>query len=481
MLDLSVVLLAGTYHGTEWPPSPARFFQALISGSRCRFRRGDGWRSEFDDALLWLEAQPPPVIVAPPHRVGSSYLLFGPDNDMDLWVRDRLSEARGRPSKKPTDPATLRSQLERRPTYASGEVHYLYPDAGAHFPALETMANSLLALGHGIDLASGRARVLTEKESVGLKGERWVPDPGGTERLYAPVPGWYGRLEANYRKWRLPPSETAHTVDARRGTVPPSVRGVTYREPWGQDFRPIHAFALEQLEDGRPFSVSWEDAMEVSGQLRHAVSEVFRSDGADESFLRVYVLGHGEGEERDRRLSYAPLPSIGHQHVDGRVRRVLVVGPPGPWDSRAGSLSSLLDGARLAAPGAAAKACLVPVPKADPVLARYLGPSRSWSSVTPVILHGHDERRGRVDIERTRALLEQAFKQAVLGASVATYVYRNAPWWPGTGSARSMRVPAHLATWPRYHIRVELRREMRGPLLVGIGRHYGIGLFAAGP
>ncbi len=481
LLDLSVTLLSGTYHGTEWPPSPARLFQALVAGSRARFRRGDGWSPEFDRALRWLETQPPPTIVAPRPTRGRPYLIFGPDNDMDLWVHDRLSEARGRPPKKPKDPAKLRSQLERRPMYVSGVVHYLYPGEGAPLPALEKMAHSLLALGHGVDLAAGDARVATMTEIAGLPGERWVPDPGGDVHLFAPVPGWYGRLEDNFERWRRPPSEGTKTVDTRRGTLTPSVRGVPYRSPWSLSARPFHAYTLETIEDGRPYSVCWEDAMEVSGQLRHATSEALRSEGAGEGFLRVYALGHGEGKERDRRLSYVPLPSIGHRYVDGRIRRVLVVGPQGPWDSRVKSLGPLLEGARLAVPGAPAHAFLAQAATDDPVLRRYVGPGRTWSSVTPVILHGHDARRGRVDNPRTRALIEEALEQAGLGGVVKEYEYRSAPCWPGTGSARSMRVPSHLGTWPRYHIRIELRRDVRGPLLAGIGRHYGIGLFAVGP
>lgn len=479
MLDLSVNFLAGTYHGMEWPPSPARLFQALLAGSRFRYRRGEGWRSEFDDALLWLEAQPAPVIVATRPVKGMPYLIFGPDNDMDLWVWDRLTEARGRVLRRPTDIASMRSQLERHPTYVSGSLHYLYPDNQVPLAALKEMAHSLLAMGHGVDMACGDAEVITDEESQRLNGDRWIPDAGGTVVLFAPAEGWYRRLEENFQRWSHAHSYATRSVDARRSTVPPSLRGVTYRDPSAQISRPYVAFTLERLEDGRPSSVPWEDGMEISAQLRHAVSEVLRSAGAEETFLRVYILGHGTGKDRDNRLSYVPLPSIGHQFVDGRVRRILVLGPRGPWDTRAKSLASLLDGARLTAPDALPTTCLVPTSTDDPVLARYFGPSRTWSSVTPVVLHGHDARRGQINVSRTRSLIEEALEQAGLGRAVQSYAYRNAPWWPGTGAARSMRVPAHLGTWPRYHLRIEFRREVGGPLLVGIGRHYGIGLFAA--
>lgn len=480
MLDISVELISGTFHGSEWPPSPSRLYQAMLAGGRYRFRHGPGWRPEFEDALRWLEVQPPPVIVAPRPYRGTPYLIFGPDNDADLWVRERINEREGHPPKTPMDRTTLRSQIERRPTYATGTVHYLYPEEDATpLPELEVLAQSILALGHGIDIATGDAKRIAAEESGKLPGDRWEPDPGGDVLLFAPTKGWYDCLESNFQRWRSPASVRTRSVDARRGTVPPSVRAVAYRNPLEQASRPFLAYAFQRLSDGHPHSVSWEDGMEVAARLRHTTSEMLRSLGADEPFLRAYALGHGTGEERDRRLSYVPLPSIGHQHVDGRVRRALVVGPPGPWDSRARVLGDLLEGARLAPPGGSAEYGLVSITDGDVVLKRYLSPSQTWCSVTPMVLHGHDARNGRVNVARTRLLIEQALEQARLGGAVLSYAYRNAPWWPGTGSARSIRVPSHLSSWPRYHVRLELRHDVRGPLLAGIGRHYGIGLFAA--
>lgn len=44
-----------------------------------------------------------------------------------------------------------------------------------------------------------------------------------------------------------------------------------------------------------------------------------------------------------------------------------------------------------------------------------------------------------------------------------------------------LRVPEHLKKWPRYHVAIGFRDPIVGPVLIGIGRHYGIGLFAAPP
>lgn len=476
-LDLSVEFLSGTFHGEGWPPAPSKLYQALLAGARHRYRRGDAWRKEFEAALKWLEGQPAPTIVAPMPVSGTPYRIFGPDNDMDLVVREWINTSQGRPPKEPTDRATLRSEVHRRPWYVRGAVHYLYGDQGAPVEVLQEMAHSIVALGHGVDLACARLARCSEHQASSIQGERWVPSPG-TRRagvgLYVPTKGWYDRLEENYTRWRRPPERG--TMDVRKGSVPPSVRPVPYRSALAPEPRPFFAYRLESGDDLGPFSVPWESAMEVSARLRHGTSEALRSDGAEESVLKTYALGHGEGKERDRRLSYVPLPSIGHEHSDGRIRRVLLAAPAD--DRQIGRVALLVEGMRLVAPGKPVSR-LVALDVDDPVLARYVGTSRVWASVTPVILHGHDARRGRVDPERTRALLLEALEQAGIGTAVATFAYGRSSWWHGIGSSRDLRVPEHLVRWPRYHLRVEFRTGVKGPLLIGIGRHYGIGLLAA--
>src|ERR1700687_5548915 len=68
------------YHGRpEWPPSPARVFQALVAGSA----RGNALPREDRDALAWLEHRGPPVIAAPAARRGQYFKHFMPNNDFD--------------------------------------------------------------------------------------------------------------------------------------------------------------------------------------------------------------------------------------------------------------------------------------------------------------------------------------------------------------------------------------------------------------
>lgn len=79
-LLISVRFHDGRYHGGgEWPPSPARLFQALVAGAA----HGGSLSEPAVSAFRWLEGLAPPVIAAPPAYAGRSIKNFVPNNDLD--------------------------------------------------------------------------------------------------------------------------------------------------------------------------------------------------------------------------------------------------------------------------------------------------------------------------------------------------------------------------------------------------------------
>lgn len=116
----------------------------------------------------------------------------------------------------------------------------------------------------------------------------------------------------------------------------------------------------------------------------------------------------------------------------------------------------------------------------DSVLARYLKKSNEWLSVTPVILHGRDTDGGRFRPRKAEKLILQVFAESGYPVEeIEEFSYQPAPYWRGTGAGRQVLVPQHLVQWPRYHVRVIFKSPTKGPILAGIGRHYGLGIFAA--
>jgi CRISPR-associated protein Csb2 len=178
-------------------------------------------------------------------------------------------------------------------------------------------------------------------------------------------------------------------------------------------------------------------------------------------------------------MSFVPLPSIGHPNADGRVRRVMLVEPQSADGRTVERLGMKLRGAKVTNADGAAVCALVNDDGAA-VTQFYTRRARLWRSVTPVVLHGFNASRGTISLGKTEALLRRAFEMAgFTGQMIAGLAFQPAPLWDGTGAAAQIRVPAHLQGYPRYHIEVRFREPVMGPVLAGIGRHYGIGIFAA--
>jgi CRISPR-associated protein Csb2 len=160
---------------------------------------------------------------------------------------------------------------------------------------------------------------------------------------------------------------------------------------------------------------------------------------------------------------------------------VLLAEPRGGRGDILRLLGRKLAGAAVTNTGGAEEAVLEPAETRDSTVALYLANRRArlWRTATPVVLHGFNAKRGTISVDRTERLLLRAFEMAgITSTHIESMAFQGGPFWPGTGHAREMRVPKHLDGYPRLHVQVRFREPVRGPVLAGIGRHYGIGLFA---
>jgi CRISPR-associated protein Csb2 len=152
-----------------------------------------------------------------------------------------------------------------------------------------------------------------------------------------------------------------------------------------------------------------------------------------------------------------------------------------------GEISQLIErkltGAVLTKNGGDKVCCLAPPETNDPVFRQYIPKQgRSvWRSVTPVILHGFNTgKHGEISVAKTERLLLRAFEMAGFREEqIQSFAFQTGPLWLGTKHSSAMRVPKHLDGYPRIHVEVRFRIPVLGPVLAGIGRHYGIGLFAS--
>jgi CRISPR-associated protein Csb2 len=476
-LHISVRFLAGQYHGEEWPPAPARLVQALIGAGRMGANR-EGWTAKEEEALRWLEKLEPPKIQSISAERAAAYNLFVPDNESDVAARQSidggrfdLSKFRTRKIVTPRLTAGPKEKPDVIYTWSAKDQSEIY----RHAPVLRKLAEKLYALGWGIDMACAEADVSAQPPAD--LAQTFAPsetDSGNPLRI--PAPGFADDVLRSWDSFRG--RITAHGVNPY--TKADSYAIQHYRRASELPERAYAAFRLETL-DGEGFSWPWSDAPIVAAWLRHAAAEALREEGVDEATIASEVLGHAE-EGNGPRISYAPVPTIGHPYSDGAVRRALLVESFGMNGELAGLLQLKLASRVLTEVGKRrCRARLIESKPGDAVLSNYTREAEIWTSVTPVILHGYNTSHRKLSQSKTERLLLQAFRNSGYPESLIREItFRPACSWAGPGSAISMRVPAHLAQWPRYHVWVRFTDVVRGPVLAGIGRHYGLGLFAAG-
>jgi CRISPR-associated protein Csb2 len=328
-LCISVVFLDSLYHGKrdldepEWPPSPMRLFQALIAGARAGCRNVE-WSESKADAFRWLSQREPPLIIAPTARRTSGLTFYIPNNESDAKF-----ERQERLGTKVSQPHRL---------HDDGTVQYLWSiedtewsRAQPHVEVLCAEASHLLALGWGIDQVVGNGRVLANIEASALRGQRWRAwntHSSGSITWRVPCRGSLEDLDRVYQSFLRRVRGKQYFPELKLGCFE-TVTYMTAETP------PQRSYACFELPDGIAFRQ--RDAAKVASMLRSLACTAAKADTHDfPGGAEVYVAGHVRKSKHNLpRFSYLPLPSIGQEHADGMIRRLLVAEPCGGDSSHA--------------------------------------------------------------------------------------------------------------------------------------------------
>jgi CRISPR-associated protein Csb2 len=517
-LVITVRWLDGRYHGLldkdgppEWPPSPLRLFQALVSGVA---RRGE-LDATLGKSLEWLQTLEPPEIVAPRVHPGQVVAHFVPNNDGDKKP-DRQDRLKGK---------TFRPTLMIDPA----EIHYLWPIAPES--ALEAQfvcqaARYLTCLGWGIDAAYSDGCLVESEEAARLFGIRWRARKGVSHDsglLRVPV------FDQETGRNTLDDLKRVHASSLRRIEHGKPFNPVEKLKVFDRVFyeskdrlpaRSFAAFSILKLDASgfRAFDTP-RQSLTVAGMMRHLTKIAAGKSGWPESKIGTFILGHAGSNNpgelvsvESKRFAYLPLPSIegrgeGKVRVVGNIRRVMISSFADncedeiSWARRALSAQDLVDEDQKRA-----VALLSLVPSTDKAVRCCTQSSVQWATVTPVVLPGYDDpahyrrrlKRGTEADEqknlldklygRTDALLRKSITQAGLSQELADHAHlewRKAGFWPGAELTDRYGVPKHLKRFPRVHVRIQWRDaqdkpvSIPGPICLGGGRFYGLGLFAA--
>ncbi|MBI2265389.1 MAG: type I-U CRISPR-associated protein Cas5/Cas6 [Armatimonadetes bacterium] len=469
-LCISATFLDPLFHGQrddgpEWPPSPMRLFKALLAGARAGCRERD-WSDVKEEAYRWLERQEPPLIIAPAVRLQSPCTYFVPNNDGDK-VLDRQDR--------------LTSKVARPHRLVDGKtIYYVWPiqekvghSARSHAGIICKEARHVLALGWGIDQVVGSGQILSDSEVAALPGQLW-------------------RARSTYRPgmptWRVPTADSLEDVERVHQSFLQRIAGRQYNPPLKPSrfasvvyistvTLPPRSYAIFELPDGVAFRQ--ENASQVAAMMRSLACNSAKMDTHEfPGGSEIYVAGHITNKQGDTplRFSYLPLPTIGHEHADGMIRRLLIAEPYDGKGSHARWAQQRLCNQALRDTGGNERGVLLDLWRSSSkaMVRRYVAESKSWSTVTPVILPGFDDGKQA----KAEKLLLQATEQAGLRLEAVTdLALRKAPFWDGSQHPRQYQRPQYLKHLPAWHVRLVFREPVPGPLALGAGRHCGLGLF----
>lgn len=206
-LHISVTFLDARFHGRgdggepEWPPSPLRLIQAMVAANADML----GTNGNLEQALTWLQSQPPPAIIAPHGVPSEPYSLSVPNNAMDIvgraWSKENYF---GGGDSNPAKHRTMKTVRSTRMTDGD-TIHYLWKlsdtssDTTTATRTLCKAVGRIVALGWGIDLIASQVSLITSQQFQHMTGERWSPSVAtNMAALRVPIQGTLEALKSKH-------------------------------------------------------------------------------------------------------------------------------------------------------------------------------------------------------------------------------------------------------------------------------------------
>lgn len=494
-LVLTIELHDQRYHGaSEWPPAPGRVFQALVAGAA----RGGALQDDARLALQWLEALPPPTILAPNKKRGARVEIFVPNNDLDSVGGD------------PKQVGEIRTKKVVEPWLLEGVPSFTYAwqveEPCPHLEVMLGVAAQLYQFGRGVDMAWATAEFEEStrwRENVSATSQQvFKPSVGdGRLQLNGPTQGTLESLIARYEANRKRLLATGAGRSAR----------ILFSQPPKPLFSPVAyesvpAQRVYELRDSVVQTKSWPWPLSKSARLveviRDGVAARLRNAFLERAELvDDCIIGGKSGRDhappKSPRVRIVPLPSIGHEHADLAIRRVLVEVPSG-CPLRADDIFWAFSGFEQFDPETSEIGPFVLTEAAEltTVTEHYLPAhgARIWRSVTALALP-ESARRRRIEPSKQReeakgarerlteeASAVQGVRDAlrhaeIEGLAVSVKVQR-APMDRRGSNAESFSGATRFSKHQLWHVEVALNKPVKGPLVLGNGRYLGLGVMA---
>lgn len=463
MLAVEIELLLGTYRADptgdavtnqavcEWPPAPARILAALIDA-------GGGSRRNRPD-LIAFASEGAPIIYADPDP--QQQPLHG------RYVVDPLKK-----SNKTHMEYLARGGTLVRPGVRSAprdrKIVLFYPRFNPSDDLLSALQYRAARIGY-LGCADSPVTVTINKVTEPPTGPAFIPDPEGSVFVNTHTAGHVAVWCTAFDAW------AKEGVNRRRF---PALRHQTsYRHP--DDPAP-------EEDQGRVL-VWFQFADTVLGRRVATVAQTFKGavyaryqelyEATPPGWFHGHNISQSGGEWQLARI--LPLPNVGHPYSDSRIHGVALWVPPGvnEMDARrigeaaraVDHLTGITDGLALADHRDQRRSVWATNPR------RWTSPSRQWASVFPAVSDRHHGPRRRLTVDD----IARWCRQAGIPAPIAVRLSRKPLISGGIDLSRPETArPGHTQTRPWTHFEIFFEEKIRGPVVIGAARSYGLGLCA---
>lgn len=360
---------------------------------------------------------------------------------------------------------------------------FLWPNAdpSPHHTALERLCARVTRLGHSSSLV--RCTL-----ADGDLAPTLVPSDDGEVVLRVVGPGQLDRLGRAFEHHQ---GVQSRVLPARPQRYGPAFKKTTPSPRAASVFSSTDWVLFERVAGSRPVASRTTD---LARALRGALIEV---NGNQD--LPATLSGHTEnGPTAQPHVAFVPLPFVGHEHADGALLgcalvlprdlpagdRALLLRLVAKWEMERGNDHGELTLAGRTLPPIQLRRVDVSAKVAlDP--RRWSRSSARFVTATPIALDrnpGH--LRSNRDAATRKAALEaqQSISEAclrVVGISPVSVEVSLAPLLPGAQHVREfLPWPGRSDRTPRVRVHADIRfaAPVSGPLLVGAGRYFGLGL-----
>jgi CRISPR-associated protein Csb2 len=393
-------------------------------------------------------------------------------SDVDLEISVALM-----PDRRTRQVRTFPVVIPETPTFA-----FLWRDADAteHRGALERLCARVTRLGHSSSLV--RCNVTDRNISPTL-----VPSDEGDTTLRVIGPGQLERLERAFAyhrgvENRVLPARPQRYRSASEVAAPTAHAKSIFSTDW---------VIFERVGGSRPVSSRSTD---LARALRCALLE----QHGDQS-LPATLSGRAEsGPTEQPHVAFVPLPFVGHEHADGAIMGCALVLPRqlptsdretllrliADWEKERSDKRGNLTLAGGTLPPFIVRRVDVSAKEAlDPM--RWCRASTRFITATPIALDknpgnlrsNRDDTARKAALEAQRSISDACLR--VVGLRPVSVEVSLAPLLPGAQHVRD------FLPWPgrpgrtarvRVHADIRFEERVRGPLLLGAARYFGLGL-----